>query len=257
MQVYVQTLGVEVVKTNVMARGVNQLSIDIEGISKGIYLKFPNLQTSFLVRPLVVKNLALPLNLGSKFNFEFMLTPQLVEQDVNTGIKSNHYEVQGKKGKLFSRLVTTSVIKPYPQDNEMFMKILNKWPDEGRIGQHTLAERQEKMGMEPHYNPGKKKDGIIQTLESQGTEHEDSTHLTPTDIDHKEHTTTTSLDQTKDVPNVNRIMRLSRLTGNTQHYIYPEPSEGLDHFPTSLQPTTQSQDQKKCLRTPHLCPSSP
>ena len=79
-----QTLGVKVDKTNVVARGANQLSIDIEGISKGIYLKFPNLQTSFLVRPLVVKNLASPLNLGSKFNFEFMLTPQLVEQDVNT-----------------------------------------------------------------------------------------------------------------------------------------------------------------------------
>ena len=141
-----QTLGVKVVKTNVIARGANQLSIDIEGISKGIYLKFPNLQTSFLVRPLVVKNLASPLNLGSKFNFEFMLTPQLVEQDVNTGIKSNHYKIQGKKGKLFSRLVTISVIKPYLQDDEMFMKILNKWPDEGRIGQHTLAESRRKWG---------------------------------------------------------------------------------------------------------------
>ena len=85
-----QTLGVKVDKTNVVARGANQLSINIKGISKGIYLKFPNLQTSFLVRPLVVKNLASPLNLGSKFNFEFMLTPQLVEQDVNTRIKSNH-----------------------------------------------------------------------------------------------------------------------------------------------------------------------
>ena len=75
-----------------------------------------------------------------------MLTPQLVEQDVNTGIKSNHYEIQDKKGKLFSRLVTTSVIKPYLQDDEMFMKILNKWPDEGRIGQHTLAESRRKWG---------------------------------------------------------------------------------------------------------------
>ena len=83
-----QTLGVGVDKTNVIARGANQLSIDIKGISEGIYLKFPNLRTSFLVRPLVVKNLASPLNLGSKFNFEFMLTPQLVEQDAKTGVKS-------------------------------------------------------------------------------------------------------------------------------------------------------------------------
>ena len=44
-----QTLGVEVVKTNVVARGANQLSIDIEGISKGIYLKFPNLQSSVML----------------------------------------------------------------------------------------------------------------------------------------------------------------------------------------------------------------
>ena len=234
-----QTLGVKVVKTNVIARGANQLSIDIEGISKGIYLKFPNLQTSFLVRPLVVKNLASPLNLGSKFNFEFMLTPQLVEQDVNTRIKSNHYEIQGKKGKLFSRLVTITVIKPYLQDDEMFMNILNKWPDEGRIGQHTLAESRRKSGensiTKPEgielTNPGEKKDRIIQTLEPQGIENKDSTHLTPTDIDHKENTTRTSLDHTKDVPNVNRIMRLAWLTGNAQHYIYPEPSEGLEPLP--------------------------
>ena len=147
-----QTLGVGVDKTNVIARGANQLSIDIEGISEGIYLKFPNLQTSFLVRPLVVENLASPLNLGSKFNFEFMLTPQLVEQDVNTGVKSNHYEIQGQRGKLFPRLVTTAVIKPYQQDDGMFMKILEKWPDEGRIGQHTLTESRRKWGRDPIKN---------------------------------------------------------------------------------------------------------
>ena len=144
-----QSLGVKVDKTNVVARGANQLSIDIEGISKGIYLKFPNLRTSFLVRPLVVKNLAFPLNLGSKFNLEFMLTPQLVEQDINTGLKHTQYKIQCKKGKLFSRLVTVSAIKPYLQDDEMFMKILNQWPDEGRIGQHTLAESRKKWGWNP------------------------------------------------------------------------------------------------------------
>ena len=83
------SLGIKVNKTNVVARGANQLSIDIEGISKGIYLKFPNLRTSFLIHPLVVKSLASPLNLGSKFIFEFMLIPQLVEQDANTGLKHN------------------------------------------------------------------------------------------------------------------------------------------------------------------------
>ena len=81
-----RSLGIEIDKTNVVARGANQASIDIEGISKGIYLKFPHVSNSYLIRPLVVKNLASPLNLGSKFNFEFMLTPQMVErqQDSNT-----------------------------------------------------------------------------------------------------------------------------------------------------------------------------
>ena len=139
-------------KTNVIARGANQLSIDIKGISEGIYLKFPNLRTSFLVRPLVVKNLASPLNLGSKFNFEFMLTPQLVEQDAKTGVKSNHYEIQGQRGKLFPRLVTTVTLKPYLQDDGMFMKILEKWPDEGRIGQDTLTESRRKWGRNPKEN---------------------------------------------------------------------------------------------------------
>ena len=122
-----QTLGVGVVKTNVVARGANQLSINIKGISEGIHLKFPNIQTSFLVRPLVVENLASPLNLGSKF--EFMLTPQLVEQDEKTGAKSNHYKLQGQRGKLFPRLVTIATLKPHLQEDSMFMKILEKWPE--------------------------------------------------------------------------------------------------------------------------------
>ena len=239
-----QTLGVEVDKTNVVARGANQLSINIEGISKGIYLKFPNLRTSFLVRPLVVKNLASPLNLGSKFNFEFMLTPQLVEQDVNTGIKYNQYKIQGKKGKLFSRLVTVSVIKPYLQDDEMFMKILNKWPDEGRIGQHTLAESRKKWGWDPiiktegveSIKPKKEKDGIIQNLESQGMTHKGSTHLTPTDIDHKEPKMTMSSNKTEDTSTVTRVMKLARLTSNAQHYTQPEPSEGLELLPDGSLP---------------------
>ena len=73
-----------------------------------------------------------------------MLTPQLVERDANTGVKSNHYKIQGQRGKLFPRLVMTAAIKPYLQEDGMFMKILEKWPDEGRIGQHTLTESRRK-----------------------------------------------------------------------------------------------------------------
>ena len=158
-----QTLGVGVDKTNVVAHGANQLSIDIKGISEGIYLKFPNLQTSFLVRPLVVENLASPLNLGSKFNFEFMLTPQLVEQDAKTGAKSNHYKLQGQRGKLFPRLVTTVTLRSHLQDDSMFMKILEKWPDEGRIGQDMLTESQRKWGGKPKENT-KRRDPTITEL---------------------------------------------------------------------------------------------
>ena len=105
-----RSLGIEIDKTNVVARGANQAYINIEGISKGIYLKFPNVSNSYLIRPLVVKNLASPLNLGSKFNFEFMLTPQMVERDATTGLKHNRYKIQGRTGKLFSRLAPVSVI---------------------------------------------------------------------------------------------------------------------------------------------------
>ena len=193
-----QTLGVGVVKTNVVARGANQLSINIKGISEGIHLKFPNIQTSFLVRPLVVENLASPLNLGSKFNFEFMLTPQLVEQDAQTGAKSNHYELQGQRGKLFPRLVTIANLRPHLQEDSMFMKILEKWPDEGKIGQDTLTESQRKRvnklnwvsklkGGPRETKPtltelGEESQGDLQTPMSEKDKDEGSTHLTPTDM---------------------------------------------------------------------------
>ena len=255
-----QSLGVEVDKTNVVARGANQLSINIEGISKGIYLKFPNLRTSFLVRPLVVKNLASPLNLGSKFNFEFMLTPQLVEQDVNTGLKHNQYKIQGKKGKLFSRLVMVSAIKPYLQDDEMFMKILNQWPDEGSIGQHTLAESRKKWGWNPilkterveTIKPRKKEDGTLQNLEYQGTTQEGSTHLTPTDIGHKESKMMTSSDRTEETTTINRVMKLARLTSNAQHYTQPEPSEGLELLPDGSLPHKTIPGPKEVPTNDHL-----
>ena len=124
------------------------------------------------------------------------------------------------------------------------MKILNKWPDEGSIGQHTLAESRRKWGWNPiikpegieFINPGKKKDGIIQNLEPQGTTHKDSTHLTPTDIDHKEPKMMMSSDKTKDTPTITRLMKLARLTGSAQHYIQPEPSEGLEPLPDGSTP---------------------
>ena len=237
-----QTLGVGVVKTNVVARGANQLSINIKGISEGIYLKFPNIRTSFLVRPLVVENLASPLNLGSKFNFEFMLTPQLVEQDAKTGAKSNHYELQGQRGKLFPRLVTTVILKSHLQDDNLFLKILEKWPDEGRIGQDTLIESQRKWGNRPKGNPKERDPTItelgeegpkdIQSSRSQGIKGEDSTHLTPPNIGQPRASEINVSDLSKkEETDVERIKKLARLTSSAQHYYGPEPSEGLEPLP--------------------------
>ena len=100
------------------------------------------------------------------------------------------------------------------------MKILEKWPDEGRIGQHTLTESRRKWGRDPmENNEGReltitelreKEQEDIQPSRPQKIKGEDSTHLTPTNIDHKEYTTTTGPDLTKDKPNVNQIMRLAR-----------------------------------------------
>ena len=107
----------------------------------------------------------------------------------------------------------------------MLMKILNKWPDEVHIGQHMLAESRKKWGWNPiikpegieFIKPKKKKDGIIQNLEPQDTTHEDFTHLTPTDIDHKEPKMMMSLNKTEDTSTVTRVMKLAWLTSNGQH----------------------------------------
>ena len=137
-----------------------------------------------------MKNLASPLNLGSKFNFEFMLTPQMVERDEKTGLKHNRYKIQGKTGKLFSRLVPVSFIKPYFRDDTMFMTILDRWPNKGRIGQHMLTESRRKWGLnsimttksvETNKSSGEA-DENLQTLGRQGIPSKGSSHLTPTDI---------------------------------------------------------------------------
>ena len=188
-----RSLGIEIDKTNVVAGGANQASIDIEGISKGIYLKFPNVSNSYLIRPLVVKNLTYPLNLGSKLNFEFMLTPQMVERDATTGLKHNRYKIQGRTGKLFSRLAPVSVIRPYLNKDPLFMAILSQWPSEGRIGQHTLTESRKKWGPCSTVTCDSTKADLnqdnlneahnhCQTPDKQGTPSIGSTHLTPNGI---------------------------------------------------------------------------
>ena len=147
---------------------------------------------------------------------------------------------------------------------EMFMKILNKWPYEGRIGQHTLPKSRKKWGWDPilktegveFIKPRKKEDGIVQNLESQGTTQEGSTHLTPTDIDHKEPKMTMSSNRTEDTSTLTQVMKLAQLTSSAQHYTQPEPSEGLEPLPDGSLPHKTIPGPKEVPTNTYPYPSS-
>ena len=77
----------------------NRQSMDVKGVSNGMYICFPNITRTFLVKPLVVQNLPCNINLGAQFNFVTGLTPQKVVQDQN-GKKKNVSELRGVKIQL-------------------------------------------------------------------------------------------------------------------------------------------------------------
>ena len=81
---------------------------------------------------------------------------------------------------------------------------------------------------------------------------EGSTHLTPTDIGHKESEMTMSSDRTEETTTVNRVMKLARLTCNTQHYTRPEPSAGLELLPNSSLPHETIPGPKEVPTNDHL-----
>ena len=60
-----QQLGVPLEATDIKARVANKQSLEIQGVSKGIYIRFPNVTKTIFVKPLVVKNLSCKLNLGA------------------------------------------------------------------------------------------------------------------------------------------------------------------------------------------------
>ena len=174
-----------------------------------------------------------------------MLTPQMVECDVKTGLKHNRYKIQGKTGKLFSRLAPVSFIRPYLSGDPLFMAILDRWPSEGRIGQHTLTESRRKWGlnsittndsMETNNSSTKmsrsprEASANLQTLDKQGTPSRGSSHLAPTGIDKINH---------KAKPgdpgqvSIDRVMKLARLTGSAQYYAPQDPHKGLEWLPNS------------------------
>ena len=89
-----EQLGIPIEDTKIRARAANKQVLEIQGVSKGIYLKFPNVTKTFFVKPLVVKNLLCKLNLGAQFNYRTGFIPQRVISRENRR-KTNFSELDG------------------------------------------------------------------------------------------------------------------------------------------------------------------
>ena len=68
-----EQLGIPIEDTKIQARAANKQALEIQGVLKGIYLRFPNVAKTFFVKPLVVRNLSCKLKLGTQFNFKIGL----------------------------------------------------------------------------------------------------------------------------------------------------------------------------------------
>ena len=69
-------LEIPIENIEIKAKAANRQSMDVKGVSKGMYIRFPNINKTFLVKPLVVQNLPCDINLGAQFNFVTGLTPR-------------------------------------------------------------------------------------------------------------------------------------------------------------------------------------
>ena len=102
-------LGVSVENTKLQARTANQQILEVQGVSKGIYLKLPNISKIFFMKPLVVHDLSCNINLGAQFNFETGLIPQKVMQDKD-GRRTNFSELDGVRIQLHSKDVSHAML---------------------------------------------------------------------------------------------------------------------------------------------------
>ena len=89
-----QQLGVPIKATDIKARAANKQSLEIQGVSKSIYVRFPNVTKTFFVKPLVIKNLSCKLNLEAQFNYKTGFLLQRVISG-HTGKKTNFSELDG------------------------------------------------------------------------------------------------------------------------------------------------------------------
>ena len=87
-----EKLGIPTEATKIWARATNKQVLEMQGVSRGIYLRFPNIAKTFFVKLLVVQNLSCNLNLGAQFNFKTGIVPQRVIQGED-GQKTNFSEL--------------------------------------------------------------------------------------------------------------------------------------------------------------------
>ena len=112
-----QQLGVPMEATDIKARSANKQSLEIQGVSKGIYIRFPNISKTFFVKPLIVKNLSCKLNLGAQFNHQTGFIPQKVISG-SAGNKTNFCELDGIRIRLHFQDMTNRTLRSMVGDSE-------------------------------------------------------------------------------------------------------------------------------------------
>ena len=89
-----------------------------------MYIRFPNITKTFLVKLLVVQNLPCDINLGAQFNFVTGLTPQKVVHD-QKGRKKNVSELGGMEIQLQFQDVSNETLRYTIEDTEFLWWL--KW----------------------------------------------------------------------------------------------------------------------------------
>ena len=110
-------LGIPMESTEIKAKAANRQSMDVRGVSKGMYIRFPNITRTFLVKPLVVQNLPCDINLGVQFNFVTGLTPLKVVYD-QEGRKKNVSKLGGMEVQLQFQDASNETLRNTIEDPE-------------------------------------------------------------------------------------------------------------------------------------------
>ena len=121
-----ERLGVPIKDTKFKAQAANKQALEIWGVLQGIYIRFPNIAKTFLMKPLVVQDLSCNLNLGAQFNLETGLIPQMVKQGKDRR-KTNFSELAGMQIWLQFQDVSNMTLRKTVGDPE-FLQWLKKEP---------------------------------------------------------------------------------------------------------------------------------